>query len=270
MIKQAVQSFSLPYFLGVLWQNRKTVLMYVLFFMVIAFNLSFIVDSMHSPATEGLLNIVQLICFMLLGAGNTWYLCRRAFPVNFSFNGGRLAFVCLLFVMVTIMLLLNYCISRVEGFFICIASSAAFLCPHLVWEAWGSYNRIPAADYRYWQLPETVSTVIPAAYTGFTMLVQLKLARSRHHPIHNIYPVTAPGKLKLGRVFEKFIADQRQMGSRGWIETKDENDQFFGWYFFEYRWKGIYRRRLDPARSLLENGLRTNAVIIAERVSSEE
>jgi Type VI secretion system, TssN len=266
MIRQPEQSFSFLNFARVLFQNRRRAGMYGLIFIFVSFNLGlFFSTNMHSPDHEKIVNAVQLVCFLIMGIINVWYFYKRNFLAELFFSGAKLAFILLLFILIAFVLFIYYYDSGNDGLIMAFASSSAFLFPFIVDEGWKEYMAIPARTYPVWYLPITdADYTISFSATG-TIQIQLKIYRKEKDNSYNLFPVTAPGKVKLGKIFGRFIAEQNIPDTI--IEIKDKNSQTFGWQFYEEKWFGFYNMYLNPAKSLIENNIKPDAKIIVVRVN---
>ena len=148
------------------------------------------------------------------------------------------------------------------------ASSGAFMLPFLIYQGWIEYMAIPAKDYPVWQLPATEPGTVFLLSAVTTMQVQLHICRKANDGYYNTFPLTASGKVRLGKVFERFIIDQQQQqGLSSVIEIQNKQQRAFGWQFYEEKWFGLYSRNLNPARSLVENNIKPNAKIVVVRIN---
>ncbi|MEO5684337.1 MAG: TssN family type VI secretion system protein [Chitinophagaceae bacterium] len=269
MIKQAEQSFSFYHFGQLLFQNRKKAGLYGLFFVVVSFNLClFLQANLQTPAAERIINAIQLMCFAAMGIFNVWFFYKRNFLAELSLSGAKLAFICLLFIVIALVLFVYYYVSGNNELVMAFASSGAFLLPFLIYQGWIEFMDIPVKSYPVWYLPAVDAAVRNTAVSAAnSMQVQLKIARRADDMEQHTFPVTTPGKLRLGRMFERFIEDQSEQGSRAVIATTDGRDPF-GWHFYEEKWGGFYNRNLNPTKSLLENNIKTNAKIMVVRISA--
>jgi hypothetical protein len=269
MIKQVEQPFSLQDFARLLFQNRKQAGMYVLFFVIVSFNLCvFLPANMHTPAAGRMVNAFQLFCFAVMGVVNVWFFYKPKFLAAFSVSSARLAFICLLFIAIGLLLFIYYYVSGNNGLVMAFASSGAFLLPFLVYQGWTEYMNIPEKEYPVWRLPETAvpaGNAMPLPVAN-TLQVQLTIARRANDVHEHTFPVTTSGKLKLGKIFERFIEEQRIHGQQAAIETADRQQHAFGWQFYEKKWAGMYSRNLNPAMSLLENKIKPDAKITVKRI----
>ena len=266
MIKQAEQSFSFHDFARLLFQNRRRAGMYGLIFIFVSFSLGlFFSANMHSPNQEKIVNAVQLFCFLIMGVINVWFFYKRNFLAELFFSGAKLAFILLLFILIALVLFIYYYVSENNGLIMAVASSSAFLFPFIVYEGWNEYIKIPAKTYPVWYLPVTEPDNAISFSAAGAVQVQLKIYRKQKDNNYNLFPVMAPGKIKLAKIFERFITEQNIPGNI--IETRDKNNQTFGWQFYEQKWYGFYNKYLNPARSLAENNIKPGAKILVVRIN---
>ncbi len=271
MIKQVEQPFTFPDFARVLFQHRRRAGVYALSFIVLSFNLClFLQANMHTPAAERTINAIQLACFAVMGMVNVWFFYKRNFLAELALSGARLAFICLLFIVMALVLFIYYYFSGNDGLVMVFASSGAFLFPFLIYQGWMAFMQIPEKTYPVWFIPkegDRVGAVVSSARNN--MQVQLSVARRLSDDHEYVFPVTTSGKLKLGKIFERFVDDQLIHGPHSAIETGNGPQQVFGWQFFETKWSGLYSRYLNPGKSLLENKIKPNATILVKRIAKE-
>jgi hypothetical protein len=144
----------------------------------------------------------------------------------------------------------------------CVGCSA-FLLPYVIAEAWENFYSIPEREYKVWHNPETMDqfTVKQTRH----LPVRLKVRR-RYADLHEeLFPLTAPARWKVGRFFYHFIQDEESKGAPA-FEKEDETRKPYGWQFYSADYGGFVRRFLDPQRTLEENNVRENTVIVARRV----
>ncbi|MEO5638180.1 MAG: TssN family type VI secretion system protein [Chitinophagaceae bacterium] len=264
MIKQAASAFSFQNFARLLFQNRKKAGLYGGLFIVIAFNLClFLGANMHSPDNERTVTVIQLVSFAFMGIINVWIFYKRNFLEELSLSGAKLAFICLLFIVMALVLFLYYYISGNNELIMAFASSGAFFLPFLICQGWTAWMTIPPKNYPVWYLP---SVEIPAmSATANSMQVQLQIARKANDVQTHIYPVTVSARVKLGKTFEMLVATHEMQERKNSIQVKDNQEQLFAWQFYEEKWAGLYRRHLDPSRSLTGNKIKPNAKIVIIR-----
>lgn len=270
MIKQAQPTFSWQLFGRLLFQHRKNATVYGLVFVAVSINLClFLPANMRTPAAEQLVNAGQLLCFGVMGIINVWFFTRRNFLAELSISGVRLAYISLLFIAIALVLFIYYYISGNNSLIMAFASSSAFLLPFIIYQGFAEFVEVPVRNYPVWYLPEIASPpALLAAFTINSMQVQMRITRAADSPGENTFPVTASGKTKLGRVFEKFIAENNVSGSTHTIDLADTTGHAFGWQFFEWKFGGMMCRYLNPALSLLENHIKPNAIIVVIRTAA--
>ena len=266
MIKQA-NSFSIPLFARLLFQNRKQAGLYGGLFLIIVVNLGLLLSiNVQRVWAAGAVKFIPLGCFTLMGIANIHFFYKRNFLSAFSFWWAKPAYTVLLFLLMVLVLFIYYFVTGNNHMLLCIACSAAFLLPLVVYLGWAVFSRIPAKQYPVWRLPrgQHVESDVYCSNAA-PMHLQFKIARRPGLEEH-IFPMAISGKMKLGRVFEKFIAEQSNEGNTNQIEINGEPHQPIGWQFILQKWGGIYYRHLQPNRSLLENNIASNSIIIAKRI----
>lgn len=270
MIKQAETGFTLPLFGRLLLNYRKQAGIYALLFIAISFNLSLFLPSIfHFPLNGHLLALVQVGCFLVLGVINTWLFTKVALGDAFYLPGSGMAYLCLLFVLIGGILATYYFFTSGPGLTLALASSAAFLVPSLVYQAWLEYREIPEKIFPAWYLPEGHADQPFATLAGMDQVqLQLLIQRRSADAALSMYPVTAPARMKLGRLFEHFIRQHLASGDAGDIEFAAGSNP--AWQFKQRRWGGLISLPLNPAASLVDNGLRTGSVIIVRRVADAD
>jgi Type VI secretion system, TssN len=268
MINSHAAGFSFTDFGRLLLQHRRKASLYGLCFIVLSLNCAvFMHSNMQGPVAESMLQALQLGCFMVMGIINTWFLYQRNFLAELSLSGNRLAFIGLVFIAMQAVLFTYYYFTDYTGMIMAFAGSGAFLLPFIVYHGWNAYLQIPARHYQYWQLPDAVSPPAALAQASSRLMqVQLAIYRKVEDQAESHFPLFANAKLKLGRVFEQFVAGEQLHSSTGGIITHTEKGRC-AWLFFERRWKGLYRRQLNPHKSLVENNIRSNALIEVVRMA---
>ena len=268
MIKQAQPSFSFEIFRKLLLQNWKKAAIYGFLSIVIAFNLCIFWGSdMHSPGSEKTATAIQLSCFVLMGIINAWLFYKRGFLSELSLYAAKLAFICLLFVAMALVLFVYYYVSAKQVLIMAFASSSAFLFPFLICHCWAAFIAIPEKKYPVWYLPENETPLIIS--NNSQVQVQLTLARKANDDQTYTYPVTTSSKLKLGKVFETFVFANAKQENKNGIQLKDTSQHFFGWQFYEEKAGGLYKRWLNPSANLIVNKIKPNAKILVVRIDED-
>ena len=255
-----------------LCMNGKQLLLLTSMVVVISFMvpvlLKFVLHNVeHTPVLIG----VQILCFLLIGMAGVWIFHSSRFFASNQHLAVRTPYMIGTTLVVCILLYVLGSLLPVAG--VATETAAAFVLPFLIYASWLSFQRIPARNYVPWYLPtpaERQLTIQPAGYSTATMQVQLKVARNPDAIQENIFPVTSPGKQKLGRLFEKFIEEQHSTGKQVVIAINNDPQASFAWLFFEEKWFGLYRRHLNPLRSLLENRIKPDTTIAVRRIQHQD
>lgn len=141
-----------------------------------------------------------------------------------------------------------------------IASGAAFMLPYCIHVCWQYSTAVfPLHLYKAWYLPEDAEppTKMSLLLNSIPFKIQMKVKEADTAAI--VFTVTLTGKLQLGHMFYRFLFDQK-----GIIETANKNAQPYGWLFYVKKWYG--HKALDPGKTLTENAIRANDIIIVKRV----
>lgn len=213
--------------------------------------------------------------FLLLGVANVFFLRRRMQRLGrssspFSFEAwvftGSLSLVVML-------LLLVFCyFLRVPYLQTAFVSFCAFLLPYTAANAWHIFRGIPAPRYKLWFMPENLYQWGSRMRNRISVTVKLK--RRYFDQREEVFTLTAPSMVKLGSVFHSLIAEQQNEAGNQYdaedapIELNGEDLQPFGWEFYAARYGGLIRTRLDPERTLTENRIKSNHIIIVRRTQT--
>ena len=207
MIKQAAQT-SLFYYTGRLCsQNRKKAVMYALLCVMVSIGCSLFFSAGHQSLKTGndsVMTAIRLTCFVVMGITNVLIFYKRGFFTASVTQETKLAFNCLLFIVIALVLFVFYSVAASNGLILALADSGSFLLPFLVHQVWIAFNGIPHKTYTAWYLPAGKKSF--AATTFNSMQVQLKILRRANDKNPYVYPFTASEKLLLGQVFSIFIA----------------------------------------------------------------
>src|SRR5690625_2491422 len=77
----------------------------------------------------------------------------------------------------------------------------------------------------------------------------------------------APAKMTLSRLFYYFVEDYNDQHPEHMLEYIDQMGQPYGWiFYFKPAWyRPFDRRYADPAKTIQENKIRENTVIVCKR-----
>ncbi|HEY4109984.1 TssN family type VI secretion system protein [Puia sp.] len=170
----------------------------------------------------------------------------------------------LTFISVAVLLLL-YGFTNADRLLLAVAGGSAFLLPFMIAGAWETLNAIPGKEYKVWFNPEKMDS-FPLTKTR-QLPVRLKVRRKYFDNREELFPLTAPARWKVGRFFYHFMLDEESKGAPA-FEKEDEFRNPYGWQFYSTDFGGVVRKFLDPQRTLEENNVKKNGVIVARRVKA--
>jgi len=213
------------------------------------------------------LKTVQVIGFAGLGFAHAGLLYKRLPFLHRNFSREGLWFTLLLVAVILIALAGLYMITDPGLLPVSMACISGFLFPFLIYRAWFFYSHIPTGIYSAWYLPEYDTTGY-AATARNSQPVRLKLSRSYFDTGNELFDVSATPQIKLGRLFYNIVEEKNRQSS-SFIQVKDEDQRPFGWEFYTNKWWGLFKRRLNPDKSLLSNKIKKNMVVYVKRMRGE-
>jgi hypothetical protein len=163
------------------------------------------------------------------------------------------------------LLLLFYMNTNEDRWSLAVVSCCAFVLPWTIAGAWETLYAIPPKEYKIWFNPEKMDHFSLAQTRQLP--VRLKVRRQYLDMREELFPLMAPARWKVGRFFHHFILDEESKGAKA-FEKHDEANNPYGWQFYSTGFGGIIRKFLDPQRTLEENNVKKNSVIVARRVKT--
>lgn len=145
------------------------------------------------------------------------------------------------------------------------AGAAAFFLP-VVWNRlWQHYLLLTVDMSKIWQPANESKVQYPAIYiTG--MPVCFKISERQDGLAERTVHSRVLAEMKLSEVFFDTVQKQNKKGE-GWIDLAPAGQPACCWIFFTTR-LFLWKRTLDPALSVVQNGLRKNAVVYALRIEN--
>ncbi len=211
--------------------------------------------------------VLQLAFFGLLGIRHISLLKNRSVFIHHS-EKDKLYFSFVLTLIIYGALLLFYFVVKTNLQHMALSSSCAFLVPYLVNQAWLNYQLIPENNAKVWYDYNPVVENPDIAYLN-TIRINLTLSRSFNVKDNVSYLISTPLTLELGKLFNAFLFVETK-ASTGEIECVNDESVPYGWKFFVVKYGGLYKRALDPDKSLQNNGnIKKNTNLLAKRVISE-
>lgn len=212
-------------------------------------------------------NFLQLASFGLLGIRHIILLKNRPVFAQHS-PKEKLYFSFVLALIIYGALLLFYFLVKTNLQRIALTSSCTFLLPFLINQAWLYYQLIPENNAKVWYDYNPVVENPDIAYLN-TIRINLTLSRSFNVKDNLSYLISTPLTVELGKLFNAFLFVETK-ASTGEIECVDEDSVPYGWKFFVVKYGGLYKRALDPGKSLQNNGnIKKNTTLLAKRVICE-
>lgn len=143
-----------------------------------------------------------------------------------------------------------------------------FLLPILLLYTFNEAYSIPAPIYSSWQYPINESKDIPDEEEGEMLyVIGFEIAKKPRDTKRTFFRAKAPENMLLGDLFYFFMNDYMEQFSETPIIYKD-GDEIFNWYFrTKPKWYQ-FSRILDFKKTVKENKIKENTVIICERVES--
>ncbi len=145
-----------------------------------------------------------------------------------------------------------------------VAGVCAFLLPFVLAEAWRLFYFMSSQAAATWRYSADVSLQKATTFLN-SMPVRFKIQAGQ---LAGEYTVgfRAPVRMKLGTIFYHMVQEQNSQGENV-VRLSSGEGQPYEWAFSitVFGWKTF----LDPELSLLENGLKENAIVTAQRISEQ-
>jgi len=160
---------------------------------------------------------------------------------------------------VSICLLVVFMLLSFDGGMLPFAAGAACMLPYTCYVCWQYFLSLhPVPLYAAWFIPVDMQpeTKMSLLLNSFPFVIKIKLREKDMEEM--AFTVTLTGKLQLANMFCRFLYDHN-----GMIEVSNQQAQPYGWFFYVRRWYGL--KALDPHKSLIENGIGEQDVLIVRR-----
>lgn len=141
----------------------------------------------------------------------------------------------------------------------------AFLLPYVLAEAWRAFYLLSTQAAATWRYSADVSLQKATTFLN-SIPVRFRIQASRFDGEYTV-SFRAPVRMKLGIIFYHMVQEQNNREKEA-IRLLDVEEQPYEWAFSTsvLGWKNF----LDPELTLLENGVKENAIVTAQRVSNQE
>ena len=212
-----------------------------------------------------LLKNLQLVCMLGLGGWVARQRGRSMMVLVKTGSDGRLLFTVTLAAMIFVTLLSAYLVLNSQQAFMAAASTAAFILPTVIVSQFETLGSLPDQHFAPWRLP-ALNEPRKAVIALNSQTVRLKVARSYFDPQDLTITVMQPSREKIGRVFMRALEQQAAVSKDEIMRLDDEDGKPYFWEFFRVNEVLGGKTFLDPEKTLIENGIRDNAVLTAKRI----
>lgn len=144
-----------------------------------------------------------------------------------------------------------------------------FFVPMLVYHSFLAAVSIPTTTYPTWRYPLHKPIELPDEEDNRDRIVVIgfEIAKQAADKRKTYFRAKGPETMKLGEFFYHFMNEYNEQYSQTVIAYTDGSFEPFAWWFCRkprwYQATKIY----DPERSIRENGIRENTVIVCERLA---
>ena len=242
-----------------LTENQQVSLRYILTllpFVLILGSICFI--------NQGLLvRSIQIFAFAAAGGLHLLYPRNRIFVFFGQFLGKGIIYTLSMALAICIALLVFYLITGRSMVFMAMVSSSAFMMPHILLHARLLWHKMWEKNYQPWVSPETKKDIEEEIYLPELIKVGLKFTRKSSDAMEDQVTRVVPIQMKAGLFFYNIVDECK--GADRQIEVVNGDNKPYCWEFYVTGFKGIYKRRIDPEKTFLENAVRPRSVIFIKR-----
>lgn len=154
-------------------------------------------------------------------------------------------------------------------FYPILCSMLFFFVPLLIYHTFQSAYEIPRPVYATWQYPMDEVLELPDEKENEILyVIGFEIAKRSADNDRTYFRAKAPADMMLGELFYHFINDYNEVQSETPIEFIAGNQQAHTWYFrTKPKWYN-FSNILDPFKTVYQNRIRENTVIICERAAT--
>ncbi|TDH18503.1 hypothetical protein EXU57_23180 [Segetibacter sp. 3557_3] len=248
------------------FRYTRITLLYLLITFVLAGGIAAI--SSWSPLQDQL--IVFIIfqgCFLLMGIAVVKWMpefCKTAVEGNGVWL--ELGLILLLAISSCIAFLIVYGFISPNGLhYDMVTSVFFFIVPWFVDQTFNSAIAIPPIIFRIWYPPE--DEPMDKSQGLNVKLISFEFRKNCREQHFTNFRVKAPAALEMGTLFYLFINDYNDRHQDDPIEYMDEYGEPEGWLFYEKtKWYSIKTKYISPAKTISNNRISENDVIICKRM----
>lgn len=217
--------------------------------------------NFYLPLSFSWIQLILISVFFLFGV---LFIVTESKASNQSFQS-QFLFSLLQFLILFAVVLGVYSFFGRQNFFLVLACSSAFLFPKIFYFSWQAFRLIAQSARKIWYGGKTTQGAVNFLYG---MPLQLKVSLKQIERRKKLFPIKAPLSMKLGEFFNHFLLMQNSKWQKIQVTTNEQEP--FGWEFFEESLGGLIKRRLDPDINVVDNGVKPNSVIVALRVVTKK
>jgi hypothetical protein len=147
------------------------------------------------------------------------------------------------------------------------SSTLFFFIPWVVAATFAAAVAIPAKDLRQWRYPVGVEIKDPEDEKLKNLLViSFEFKKQTTDELSTNFRAKAPVDMDMGDLFYYFVNDYNDRHPNGPIQFIDALGTPYGWVFYRKpQWYLLFRRYIDTSKSVFNNHIRENDVIICSR-----
>ena len=149
-------------------------------------------------------------------------------------------------------------------FFPMLLSGLFFFIPVLLLHTFDAAYSIPEPEYITWQYPQQPIELPDEQENERLFVIGFVIAKKISNTTKTYFRAKAPETMNLGELYYHFINDYNEQFSETPIEYTTNNDAHHWLFRTRPRWYQ-FSRRLNPARTVTDNRIKENTVIVCER-----
>jgi hypothetical protein len=148
-----------------------------------------------------------------------------------------------------------------------LAGPGAFIKPFILSEMYRLYQQIAYADAKTWYPVNEMTQSYPDIYPN-GVLVRFRIIYGGSRSERFSFQLRTSARMNVGEIFYDVVQKQKKQRLND-IALMNHEQEPFHWVFSTMDML-LWKRTLDPGLSLLQNRVKENSVIYAERVVEEE
>lgn len=251
------------------WKSKRKMLIYVVVALV-AFALVSLLGWEGFIDSPNTLLLVFQGCFLILGIAHVWALYSYMDWGKKESVWPDILFSLFIWLIGLIPFYLLYIsVAQADGFqYYMLGASIFFIIPFFFTKTFVSALNMPLPDIEKWYYPVHLEIPDPEAHELENPFVITFILPKRAEDVEATnFRAKAPENMNLGGLFYYFVEDFNEQHLDNTLEFTDNFGRPFGWvFYFKPRWYRLFKKRyLNPAKTVKQNGIEENSVIVCER-----